>query len=235
MENRKIVKEYDVTGNPFNEILKPKDEKWYQKIGKWFSFKWTNLKYWYLDYRQYRSNIKRFRPFLERWYPWDWESQVKLFAFGLEQLANSIENGNEIDISRLKKYAAIRELIGLLLRDYEGELNDKYFSHDDDGVITHITQYDDGSVGMNVIDEESKKIRENNVKQYSLEYKKTREEIFNRIFELVKGQDCDAVWEQARKDIGKKKKDETEQEYHQRHEQRYYELFDGTGIEGWWD
>jgi hypothetical protein len=160
-----------------------------------------------------------------------------LFAYGLEILANHMDRyGNEVDTPRKKKIAAIRELITLLRNGYEDEVNDKYLGAGEENVITHVTEYEDGSIGFETVYEESKKIQEASHKVYREEYQKARNAYYDRVFAILRGQDDPyGLAEQIQAKIGEKREDETYDEYQKRYEDCYYEFFDGTGIEGWWD
>ena len=61
--------------------------------------------------------------------------------------------GNEVDTPRKKKIAVIRELITLLRNGYEDEVNDKYLGAGEENVITHVTEYEDGSIGFETVDD----------------------------------------------------------------------------------
>lgn len=237
--NSEIVKEYDVKGkHPFSKIFdeKRKNKKWYQKLGDWFSVCWYAITMRYYETKRYFKNIVYFNKMMKDWYLWDSKSQLKLFAYGLEGLANHMERyGREIDVSRKKKIASIRRLVELLRTDYEDAVNDKYLSVGEDEVITHVTEYADGSTGFEVRDEDSKKIKEKSLEVYKEKYHQAREAYYDEIFKLIKGQDMYKLQDEVDTVAGEKHEDETYAEYQQRRDEIYHNLFDGTGIEGWWD
>lgn len=229
MKNSKVVKEYDVKGaNPFSTVFSQRERSFWKRVSLWFSRKWYAAKLWYHTKRRYLKNLVLFNKMAKNYYPWDYRSQVDLFVFGLEQLAKCIENGHEIEWSRNKKVAAIRELVVLLKKGYEDEVSDKYLSVGEDDVVTHVTEYEDGSIGFETIDEESRKIKEASSKRYQEEIKKAREAFYNRVFYLIRGQ---KLGEQ----FGEQREDETLEEYYKRWDKYNEENFDGSGIEGWWD
>lgn len=234
MLNSKITKEYDVKGgDAFTQIFLKQEKSFWKRVKTWLYVRYNIVEMWYYDTKRYLKNIIRFNKMMKDWYPWDWESQVRLFAYGVEQLANYIDKyGCEVDESRNKKVIAMRELVALLRTDYEDELGDKYLNQGEENVLTHVTEYEDGSVGFEVRDEESKKIRENNLKQFEKALKEARKKHYNRIFEIIRGQDIEKL---VVKKIGEKQENETLEEYHKRYHEAYDEIFDGTGIEGWWD
>ena len=160
MKNKKIVKEYDVKGsNPFSTVLAQREHTFLENISLWFSRKWYNIKDKYYAVKLYFKNLLLFNKVAKNYYPWDYQSQVNLFAFGLERLAKCIENGHEVEWSSNKKVSAIRELVDLLKMGYEDEVSDKYLGKGEENVITHVREYEDGSIGFETVDKESKKIR----------------------------------------------------------------------------
>lgn len=229
MKNKKIVKEYDVNGaNPLSIVLAQREYTFLEKVSLWFSIKWYNIKHKYYAVKLYFQNLLLFNKVAKNYYPWDYQSQVDLFAFGLERLAKCIENGHEVEWSSNKKVAAIRELVDLLKSGYEDEVDDKYLGVGQDNVVTHVKEYEDGSIGFETIDEESKKIQEASHKKYTEELKKARKAYYDRVFYLIKGQDLG-------KQFGEKRDDENLEEYNKRWDKFNKENFDGSGIEGWWD
>ena len=238
--NTKITKEYDVKGeHPFSTVfdMRRENETKWKKIKRWFSVRWYALDIKYHEVKKYFKNLVRFNKAMWNYCPWDYHCQIELFAYGLEILANHMDRyGNEIDTPRKKKIAAIRELITLLRNGYEDEVNDKYLGAGEEKVITHVTEYEDGSIGFETVDEESKKIQEASHKVYREEYQKARNAYYDRVFAILRGQDDPyGLAEQIQTKIGEKREDETYDEYQKRYEDCYYEFFDGTGIEGWWD
>lgn len=232
--NSKITKEYDVKGgDPFTQVFLKREKSFWKRVKTWFHVRYSIVEMWYYDTKRYFKNIIRFNKMMKDWYPWDWESQVRLFAYGVEQLANYIDKyGCEVDESRNKKVTAMRELVALLRTDYEDGLGDKYLIHGKEDVVTHVTEYEDGSVGFEVKDEKSRKIEQEALQRFEKALKEARKKHYNRIFEIIRGQDIEKL---VVKKIGEKKETEILEEYLKRYHEAYYELFDGTGIEGWWD
>ena len=229
MKNSKITKEYDVNGaNPFSIVLAQREHTFLENVSLMFSRKWYNIKHKYYAIKLYFKNLVFFNKVAKNYYPWDYQSQVNLFAFGLERLAKCIENGHEVEWSSNKKVAAIHELVDLLKRGYEDEVDDKYLGVGQDNVITHVKEYEDGSIGFETIDEESKKILESTHNIYVKELKKARDAYYDRIFYLIRGQKLEEQFE-------KQRDDENLEEYNKRWDKFNKENFDGSGIEGWWD
>lgn len=228
MKDSKIIKEYDVKGaNPMSIAFSQKERNFWKRISLWFSTKWYFVEMWYHTKKRYFKNIILFNKIAKNYYPWDYQSQIELFAFGLEHLANCMEHGIEIDWSRKKKVAAIRELVDLLKKGYEDEVSDKYLGLGEDDVITHVTEYEDGSIGFETKDEESQKIKKASTERYEKELKKARDAYYDRIFYLIRGQKLQEQFE-------KRRDDENLEQYYKRWDKFKEENFDGSGIEGWW-
>jgi len=204
------------------------NKKWYEKVKDFFvySIGW-NIKYWWIDIKWYFSNLKRFYPIIKSWRSWDYQYQVDLFVFGLEQLANTMEYyGYEEEKSRNKKIAAINELINEIKRGYEEEVDERFTR---DEYLEKIVKYSDGSVAFNYKDNETiTKAKE----RYINALKKARKAHYNKIFKLILGQDNDKLDQMV------KEKYESLPEEEKRTFDSYgahIELFDGSGIEGWWN
>ena len=229
MKDSKIIKEYDVKGaNPMSIAFLQKERNFWKRISLWFSTKWYFVEMWYNEKKRYFKNLVLFNKIAKDYYPWDYQSQVDLFAFGLEHLANWMEHGNEVDWSRNKKVAAIRELVRLLRNGYENGVSTEYFGKGEENVITHVVEYEDGSIGFETKDEDSQKTQEASNKRYQEELKKARDAYYDRIFYLIRGQE---LGEQ----FGEQREDENLEQYYKRWDKFNEENFDGSGIEGWWD
>lgn len=229
MKDSKVVKEYDVVGaHPMATVFSQRERSFWKRVSLWFSRKWYAVKLWYHAKKRYFKNLVLFNKIAKNYYPWDYKSQVDLFAFGLEHLANWMEHGNEIDWSRKKKVAAIRELVDLLKKGYEDEVSGKYLGVDEENVITHVVEYEDGSIGFETIDEESKKTKEASTKRYQEGLKKARDAYYDRIFYLIRGQ-------KLGEKFGGQLDGENLEQYYKRWDKFNEENFDGSGIEGWWD
>jgi hypothetical protein len=229
MKDSKVVKEYDVVGaHPMSTVFSQRECSFWKRVSLWFSTKWYFIEMWYHTKKRYFRNMVLFKKMAKDYYPWDYQSQVDLFAFGLEHLANWMEHGNEVGWSRNKKIAAIRELVRLLRNGYENGVSAEYFDKGEENVITHVTEYEDGSIGFKTIDAESKKVQEASMNRYNEDLKRARDAYYDRIFYLIRGQ---KLGEQ----FGEKRDDENLEQYYKRWDKYKEENFDGSGIEGWWD
>lgn len=224
------VKEWTSFDDYFKEHFEERhnNKKWYEKVKDFFVYciGW-NVRDWWIDTKWYFSNLKRFQPMIKSWRSWDYQYQVDLFVFGLKQLANTMEYyGNEEEKSRNKKIAAIKELIDEIKRDYEEEV-DKRFTRDT--YLEKIVKYSDGSVAFKYKDDET---IENAKERHINALKKARKVHYNKIFKLILGQDNDKLNQMVKEKYESLSEDEKKNfdSY-----DAYVELFDGSGIEGWWD
>ena len=204
------------------------NEKWYERVKDFFEYNigWA-ISEWWNNIKWYFSNLKRFHPIIRTWRSWDYQYQVDLFVFGLEQLANTMEyHGNEEEKSRNKKIAAIKSLIDEIKRDYVEE-TEKHFNQDK--YLKRIVKYSDGSVLFNYEDTEAKL---KDAEKYNNALKKARKAHYNKIFKLILGQDNDKISQMV-----KEKYESLSEEEKKNFDSydAYVELFDGSGIEGWWD
>ena len=224
------VKEWTSFDEYFKEDFEDRhnNKKWYEKVKDFFVYRigW-NVRDWWIDTKWYFSNLKRFQPMIKSWRSWDYHYQVDLFVFGLEQLANTIEYyGYEEEKSRNKKIAAIKELIDEIKRDYEVEVDERFPR---DEYLEKIVKYSDGSVSFNYKDDEA---IEKTKKHHANALKKARKAHYDKIFKLILGQDDDKLNQMV------KEKYESLSEEEKKNFNSYdahVELFDGSGIEGWWD
>ena len=217
--------------NNFDEYFKDdfeerhNNKKWYKKVKDFFVYRigW-NVRDWWINTKWYFSNLKRFQPIIKSWRSWDCQYQVNLFVFGLKQLADAMKYyGNEEEKSCNKKITAIKALIDEIERDYEEEVN-KCFSLDKQ--LEKIIKYSDGSVAFNYKDDETI------TKRHANALKKARKAHYDKIFKLILGQDDDKLNQMVKE----KYESLTEEEKKNFNSyDAYVELFDGSGIEGWWD
>lgn len=225
------VKEWNSYDDYFKDEFEDchNNEKWYEKVKDFFvySIGW-NLRYWWIDTKWYFSNLKRFQPMIKSWRSWDYKYQVDLFVFGLKQLADTIDKyGYEEDISRNKKIDAIKSLIAEIELDYNDAVNKRFSSMHD--YFDKIIKYSDGSVSHICTDDESyKKDRE----RHHAALKKARKTHYDKIFKLIIGQDEDKL-NQMVKDKYDALSEEEKKKFDPYAER--VELFDGSGIEGWWE
>lgn len=236
IENKEIVQEWpdqktyweDFT----NEILN-RDKKWYTKIKNFFVYRigWRCRDLYY-NTKWYFHNLKVFQPVLKTWRSFDYHYQVDLFKFGIQQLANAMEYyGSEETTSRVKRIEAINKLIREIERDYEEDVRERLNYDFQDAA--KVVKFSDGSVMFeNDVREERRKETEN----YFAEIKKERKAHYQKIFDLIIGQDNDELAEKIQKRLAEIPAEEKENvDESELYNKVYYELWDGSGIEGWWD
>jgi len=224
------VKEWTSFDDYFTENYKEwhNNKKWYEKVKDFFAYSiWQNVRDWWIDTKWYFSNLKLFQPMIKSWRSWDYQYRVDLFVFGLEQLVNTIEYyGNEENKSRNKKIAAIKELIAEIKRDYEEEIDERFTR---DEYLEKIVKYSDGSVAFKYKNDETIiKAKERRVNAL----KRAHKAHYDKIFKLILGQDNDKL-NQMVKEKYESLSEEEKKNFNSY--DAYVELFDGSGIEGWWD
>lgn len=100
------------------------NQSWLENVSDFFVYtlwnRWIKETYWNIKW--YFKNLILFQHILWTWRPWDGRYQEELFAFGLEQVKKSIENGNEERTSANKKIMAIEETIAQIRRDVDDEI-----------------------------------------------------------------------------------------------------------------
>ena len=178
-------------------------EKWYWKT-------WDFLRY---DVPNGFKNIFFFWRVIWNYRDWDYNFQLRILKRSLEPLAKRIENGNEVDISRLKKVEKIHRTIEILEHignDSYIEIAEKELGYQTD--TTHI------------FSDEPLAITEANRKIFELSHL-IEEKEWIELFEILKGQDR----EKYKKIVDSLTKEE------RKSEDVWNNWFDGSGIRGWWD
>lgn len=214
--------------------LRHKNKRWYVKIGDFFKYNiGLRTRDWWIDTKWYFSNLRTFRPILKEWRSYSYQYQVDLFKFGIKQLAEALEYyGNEEEVARKKRIEAMHELIKEIERDYEQELRDK-MNYNSSYKNSKVVKYADGSVLFHNDESEEEKQK---TEQFYKALAEERKAHYNKIFSLIIGQDDENIQEEVEKRIAaipeeKKQSTPKSELYHQ----IYNEVWDGSGIEGWWD
>ena len=225
--NHTVVKVWTDRESYIKDKFSGENDPWYKKVGDWFKYVlWGSISDWFYNTKWFFKNLRTFMPILKSWRSFDYHYQVDLFVFGLKQLAQALEYyGNEIEAPRTKRIKAINELVAELEHDYEDDVYNR-LKHQTNPIKT-ITEYSDGSVCFEYID--SDEIKKHN-KKYIDTLRKERKAHFNKIFKIIEGQDNDKLGEETNKILAEKPENDP-----RTFEDIYNELFDGTGIEGWWD
>lgn len=115
-------------------------------------------------------NHIKFHEQLKHWHPYDYEYQIKMFSFCLEQLAEAIKNGDEEEKSRDKKVSKIKELINLLNFDFDNLENKLY-----EEIIAPEHR-------------NSSNVDEDTFNNFCTTLQKEKAKIYNKIFRIIKGQ-----------------------------------------------
>ena len=233
--SKEVVREWATEQEYWSEWekeLKEDHAKWSTKIKNFFVYRiswrtrdrWRNMK-WYFH------NLKTFQPILKTWRSYDYHHQVDLFKFGIEQLIKAKEYyGNECAEDAEKRIGAMRALIAEIDRDYEEEVYERLnFERRNSG---RVTEYADGSVCFHHdrvgYEDERHNLFEEIAKERKLHYQK--------IFDLIIGQDDEDIKKEIERRMAamseEEKKSMSKGELYRK---LYMEVWDGSGIEGWYD
>lgn len=186
---------------------------------------------WWWNMKWYFHNLKTFQPVLKTWRSFDYRFQVDLFKFGIEQLIKAKEYyGNERLEDAEKRIGAMRALIAEIDRDYEDEVRERM--NIDRRNSGRVTKYADGSVCFHH-DREGYEDELNNLFE---EIAKERKLHYQKIFDLIIGQSREDIEEEIERRIAaiseEEKKSMSKAELYRK---VYMDVWDGSGIEGWYD
>jgi hypothetical protein len=194
---------------------------WHQsKIYKFYSF-------FRHDIMRFIKNVWRFRKPLANHYWWDHHGTLMFLEVGLTHMSENLEKkGMEIDISRLKKVAAMKRVVEIIKNYNEGnyiemaesELGPLYL-HD-----WEFEEVPDNPGFSRFVEKNTEEESNHNSKVFELS-RKIEEKEWKEFVKILKGQDY--------KDYKKFEKTLTEEEKKQT--DQYYKWFDGSGLKGWWD
>ena len=181
-----------------------KRERWYWKT-------WDFLRY---DIPKGIKNIIFFRKVVWNFRPWDHTYNLGIFAKSLEPLRDSIKNGYEVDVTRLKKVAKIERAIEILNNITE----DKY------------TDIAEAQLGYEVNNEfifrndESEEIEEENRKIYDLS-REIEDKEWKELWTILQGQDHSHYVMLLDRMSQEQKKNED----------IWGNWYDGSGMGHWWN
>lgn len=145
-----------------------KRERWYWKT-------WYFLRY---DIPKGVKNIIFFWKVIWNYRPWDHTYNLRIFAKSLEPLRDSIKNGYEVDVTRLKKVAKVERAIEILNNITE----DKYID------ITEAQLGYEVDTTFTFDDDEPEEIKNTNTKIYSLS-KEIEEKEWKELWTILQGQE----------------------------------------------
>ena len=164
---------------------------------------------WY-NLKWFFHNIKVFWKILWKYRDWDYAYLIDVNTVCLTQLANRIEKGNEDKRASSKKVAKIRELITLLNRNIEDEYLIKYKEQISKGKTTYQKVFE----------------------QAEIEKRKNAK----AMFQILLGQDPKKFNEKYKKALEQLKTEHPETDTTKiGNYDVWVQLFDGSGIESWWD
>jgi len=167
------------------------------------------------DLPRFFKNIWRFRKALYNHYWFDHHGVLTFMEIGLTDIADSIEkHGFEVDSSRLKKVAKMRRVVHLL-KNYNEDLYIQMAEKELGELVIHEWEFkevDDKPNLFELMDKNTPEEKEHNSKVLA-RVRQIQEEEWAELWEILKGQDYT--------------KFDTEKDF--------YEQFDGSGLNGWWD
>lgn len=189
--------------------------------------------WWYKIYDTIRYDIPRFfknvwsfRKELYGFYPWDYNYNLSIFRRSLELTADNIEkSGWEVDSSRLKKVAKMREVIELI-KGVNDSVYTKMAEEELGDLILHEWEFEEvpdrpGSVRL--VDNDTPEEREHNRKVFERS-REIEEAEWKKIWKILQGQDHSKYSKLYQKIKGTEDAEES-----------YEKWFDGSGMRGWWD
>lgn len=232
---KEVVKEWATEQEYWEEWEKEFDDrhaKWSTKIKNFFKYSigWRTRDWWW-NTKWYFHNLRIFHPILKEWRSYNYEYQVDLFKFGIKQLIKAKETyGNEYLPDAEKRIGAMKALVAEIERDYAEDVRKRTnYDHRNGG---RVTKHADGSVCFHNDNEEYNKQSDN----YFEEVKKERKAHYQRIFDLIIGQDSEWLSQEVDRRIAAMPEEEKNAfpEAELRHKM-YMEVWDGSGIEGWYD
>lgn len=181
-----------------------KKERWYWKT-------WDFLRY---DIPKGIKNIIFFWKVIWNFRPWDFTYNLRIFAKSLEPLKDSIKNGYEVDVTRLKKVAKIERAIEILNNITEDKYNDIAESQLGYGVNSEFIFRDD----------EPEEIKEANRKIYDLS-REIEDKEWKEIWTIFQGQEHSHYVILLNKITPEQRKKED----------AWSNWYDGSGMGHWWN
>lgn len=230
-----VVKEWATEQEYWKEWeaeLEDRHAKWSTKIKYFFKYRigWRTRDWWW-NTKWYFHNLKTFQPVLKEWRSFTYHYQVDLFKFGIEQLIKAKEYyGIEYRPDAEKRIGAMKALIAEIERDYEEDVRERVNYQFRNG--GRVTKYADGSICFHNDNEEYNKQTHN----YFEEVRKERKAHYQKIFDLIIGQDDEWISQEVDRRIAAMPKEEKKAILEDELRYKVYmEVWDGSGIEGWYD
>jgi len=178
--------------------------------------------WWYKTYELFRYDLPRFfkniwlfRKGLWNHYWFDHHGILKFLEIGLTDISNNVEKyGTEVDEGRLKKVLAMRKAVQLI-RNYNEDRYTEMAEAELGEMILHDWEFEpvpDRPGYTRLIDKDTPEEKEHNRKVMDRALEIQTQE-WDEMFEIFKGQD----FSKFDKDVD------------------FYEQFNGSGINTWWD
>ena len=212
--------------------LEDRHATWSTKIKNFFVYRiGRRTRDWWRNMKWYFHNLKTFQPILKTWRSFDYHYQVDLFKFGIEQLIKAKEYyGNERSEDAQKRIGAMRALIEEIDRDYDEEVRERLnYDYRKGG---RVTEYADGSICFHNDDEEHEKETDKLFEEIA----KERKLHYQKIFDLIIGQDREDIKKEMERRIAAMPEEEKQaMSKGELNRKVYMEVWDGSGIEGWYD
>jgi hypothetical protein len=167
------------------------------------------------DLPRFFKNIWLFRKGLWNHYWFDHHGTLKFLEIGLTDISKNVEKyGNEVDEGRLKKVLAMRRVVRLI-QNYNEDRYTEMAEAELGEMILHPWEFEpvpDRHGRTRLIDKDTPEEKEHNRKVMDRALEIQRQE-WDEMFEILKGQD----YSKFDKDID------------------FYEQFNGSGLNTWWD
>ena len=166
-----------------------------------------NLKWRWFYFKQGCKNIKTFWRVVWRFKPWDYGYQLQLWRTSLVPLRDAIQEGNEVDVTRLKKVAKIQRCIDLIDRIHE----DDYFALAEAELGETVEIFD---VATELRVDKIRRVGELSVQMAEADW--------TELWRTLQGQrDTEFIMMVEKSDMDR--------------ETAYETWFDGSGMKTWWD
>jgi hypothetical protein len=189
------------------------------------------------DIGRFVKNVWLFRKALANHYWWDYRGTLMFMETGLSHMAENLEKrGNEVEVSRFKKIAAMKRATEII-RNYnesnyidmaEAELGELYrrdWEWEETGETTDNPFGEKDAKLYRLVDNETPIEKKHNCKVYT-RARKIEELEWKELFTILQGQnhkEYNRLYKKAKKEGMKDDKD------------LWNNWFNGTGLKGWWD
>jgi hypothetical protein len=199
--------------------------------------------WWYKTYEFFRydigrfcRNVRKFRKELWKFYPFDYIYNLALLRRSLQLTLERIENGYEVEESRLKKVSAIKRVIEIILK-FE---NDSFTAEAESelGEIVHVPwdfEITERGYALTTIEKEEHKAHNLHNSKVFKRAHELEEKYWEELWRILKGksfEEEERIWEMAKVKVGTTKDaaEDSDNIWKEANKE-----FDGSGMRGWWD